>query len=185
MKYKLLQQVLVAGAVLAGSALAANGPEANLPVTDTDLAQNVQHRLLTYSDYSAFDEVTFQVRNGQVTLAGEVTEPFKKSDMRNIVAKVAGVQGVTDNIQVLPFSDRDNLLRREIAASIGRDPSLSRYQVGTNPAIHIVVDNGRVTLTGFVNTQADKVSAALRAETAGLPSSLIANNLQVVTPSAM
>ena len=183
MKLKLLQQVLVAGALLADSALAADGSKTNLPLADADLAKSVQHQLLNYSDYSAFDEVTFQVRNGQVSLSGEVTEPFKKSDMHNIAAKVPGVQGVTDNIRVLPFSDCDNLLRREIAASIHRDPSLSRYQAGTNPAIHILVNNGQVTLTGFVNAQSDKDAAALRAETAGLTFGSIVNNLQVVTPS--
>jgi hypothetical protein len=135
----------VAGILLAGSALAADGSKTNLPLTDADVANNVQHRLLSYSNYSPFDEVNFQVRNGQVFLSGEVTEPFKKSDMHKIAARVPGVRGVTDNIQALPFSDRDNLLRREIAASVRRDPSLSRYETGTNPSIHILVNNGQVT----------------------------------------
>jgi hyperosmotically inducible periplasmic protein len=183
MKYKLLQQVLVAGTLLAGSALAAGGSKTNLPVTDTDLAENVQHKLLSYSNYGAFDEVNFQVQNGQVLLSGEVTEPFKKSEMQNIAAKVPGVQGVTNNIQVLPFSDRDNRLRLEIAASIRRDPSLSRYETGTNPSIHILVDNGKVTLAGVVATQSDKDGSTLRAETAGLTLGSIVNNLQVPTPA--
>lgn len=183
MKFKLLQQVLVAGIVLAGSALAADRSKTNLPLTDADLAKNVLHKLQTYSSYGPFDEVTFQVRNGQVFLSGEVTEPFKKSDMQNVAAKVPGVQGVTDNIQVLPFSDRDNRLRSEIAASIRHDPSLSRYETGTNPSIHILVDNGQVTLAGVVATQSDKDASALRAETTGLTLGSIVNNLQVLTPA--
>ncbi len=183
MKFKLLQQVLVAGMLLAGSALATGGSETNLLLTDADLARNVQHKLLNYSNYSAFDEVNFQVRNGQVFLSGAVTEPFKKSDMHNIAAKVPGVQGVTDNIQALPFSDRDNRLRRETAASIGRVPSLSRYETGMNPSIHILVDNGQVTLAGVVTTQSDKDGSTPRAEIAGLTLGSIVNNLQVLTPA--
>jgi hyperosmotically inducible periplasmic protein len=112
-----------------------------------------------------------------------VTQPIKKSDIHNIVAKLPGVEGVSDNIQVLPLSDNDNLLRRQIAASIYRFPSLSRYGMGTHPSIHIIVDNGHVTLTGVVDSQADKNTAMIRASSAGLSFGPIVNNLQVVPPS--
>ena len=49
--------------------------------------------------------------------------------------------------------------------------------------IHIIVDNGHVTLTGIVDTQADKDVAGLRASAAGLSFGPIVNNLQVVRPS--
>ena len=117
------------------------------------------------------------------TLMGEVTQPIKKSDLHNIVAKLPGVEGLTDNIQVLPLSENDNLLRRQIAASIYRFPTLSRYGMGTHPSIHIIVDNGHVTLTGVVDTQADKNVATIRASAAGLSFGPIVNNLRVVPPS--
>ena len=112
-----LIQVLVSGAVFAGAALAAGGSQSNPPLPDATVAKNVQQQLMKYGNYSMFDEVTFQIHAGQVTLSGSVTEPFKKSDMQKIAAKVPGVEGVTDNIQVLPFSDADNALRRKIATA--------------------------------------------------------------------
>jgi hyperosmotically inducible periplasmic protein len=183
MKSKLFGHVLVAGALLAGAAMAADKTKPNLPRTDADIAKSVQHELLSYPYYGIFDDLSFQVRSGMVTLYGEVTQPIKKSDVHNIVAKLPGVENVNDNIQVLPLSGNDNLLRRQIAASIYRYPSLSRYGMGTHPSIHVIVDNGHVTLTGVVDTQADKDVATIRASAAGLSFGPIVNNLQVVLPS--
>jgi len=182
MKFQRFAQVLMTGALLAGSALASDKTNPNLPRTDADISKSIQHELLTYPYYGIFDDLSYKVENGQVTLYGAVTQPIKKSDIHNIVAKLPGVEGVTDNVEVLPLSDNDNLLRRQIAASIYRYPSLSRYGMGTHPSIHIVVDNGHVTLTGAVDTQADKDVAGIRASAAGLSFGPIVNNLQVVRP---
>ena len=124
MKSQVLGRVLLAGALLAGSALAAHKTRPVGPQTDADIAKNVQHELLTYPYYSVFDDVTYKVQNGQVTLLGAVTQPVKKSDIQNIVASVPGVERVNDQIEVLPLSPNDNLLRRQIAAAIYRFPSL-------------------------------------------------------------
>jgi hyperosmotically inducible periplasmic protein len=180
MKTKLLQQVLVAGALLAGTAFGADRINLKPVASDQDLAKDVQHALLNYSDFTAFDDLSFRVQNGQVTLFGAVTEPFKRSDIQNITAKVPRVNGVANNIQVLPFSDSDNLLRREIATALRHDPALGRYQMGTHPSIHILVNNGQVTLAGAVNTQSDKDAAAIRATAFGMKFGSIVNNLQVV-----
>ncbi len=178
MKSKLVRQVLAASVLLAAPALAAAKPNAmpDPPLTDTQIAQTVQRDLLKYADFTVFDDLSFNVHNGQLTLLGEVTEPFKKADIEKLAAKVPGATGVTDEIQVLPFSDTDNLLRHRVAAMIYRDPSLARYSVGTNSPIHIIVDSGHVTLKGAVITQAGKEDAGL------LASSVVptANNLQVV-----
>ena len=183
MKSKLLARVLIAGALLAGSVFAADKTKPNnVPRTDVEISKSILHNLLTYPYYSIWDDVSFQVQNGQVALYGAVTQPIKKADIQNIVAKLPGVESVTDNIEVLPLSENDNLLRRQIAASIYRFSSLSRYGMGTHPSIHIIVDNGHVTLTGVVDTQADKDVAGMRASAAGLSFGPIVNNLQVVRP---
>lgn len=173
-----LIQVLAAGALLVNSALAADGSQSNLPLPDATVAKNVQQQLMKYGSYSMFDEVSFQIHDGQINLSGSVTEPFKKTDMEKIVAEVPGVEGVADKIQVLPFSDTDNALRGKIATVFYNDPSLSRYAQRANPSIHILVDQGHATLYGAVPTQDDKKDAALLAQSAG--SGAIANDLQVV-----
>jgi hyperosmotically inducible protein len=183
MKSQVLGRVLLAGALLAGSALAAHKNKPLGPQTDAAIANNVQHELLTYPYYGVFDDVSYKVQNGQVTLLGAVTQPVKKSDIQNIVASVPGVERVNDQIEVLPLSPNDNLLRRQIAAAIYRFPSLSRYGMGTHPSIHIIVDNGRVTLTGVVDSQSDKDAAGIRAASAGMSFGQIVNHLQVAPPS--
>jgi hyperosmotically inducible periplasmic protein len=183
MKPRVLGRVLLAGALMAGSALAAHKTTPAGPQSDADITRNVQHELLMYPRYSIFDDISYKVQNGQVTLMGAVTEPVKKSDIQNIVARVPGVEGVSDQIEVLPLSNNDNLLRRQIAASIYRFPALSRYGMGTHPSIHIIVDNGHVTLTGIVDSKADKDMAGIRASAAGTSFGPIVNNLQVASPS--
>ncbi len=182
MKSKLFG-VFVAGALLAVSALAADKTKPNLPRTDADISKSVHHELMMYPYYGVFDDLSYKVENGQVSLSGAVTQPIKKSDIEHIVAKLPGVESVNDKIEVLPLSDNDNLLRRQIAAAIYRFPSLSRYGAGTHPSIHIIVDNGHVTLSGVVDNEADKNVAALRASGAGLSFGPVVNNLQVVPPS--
>jgi len=96
---------------------------------------------------------------GYVTLSGKVTMPFKASDIEKRVAKVAGVTGVRNTITVLPVSFFDDNLRRGIARALYSNPSLSMYGLGPNPSIHVIVEHGRVTLDGVVNTEMDKVIA--------------------------
>ncbi len=183
MKSSLLGRALMAGALLAGSALAAHKPNTVVPRTDAEITKSVQHELLSYPYYTIFDDLSFKVQNGQVSLYGEVTQPWKKSDIHNIIAKAPGVESVNDNVQVLPLSDNDNLIRRQVAASIYRFPALSRYGMGTHPSIHVIVDNGHVTLTGVVDSQADKNLAGIRASSAGMSFGPVVNNLEVASPS--
>jgi hyperosmotically inducible protein len=51
------------------------------------------------------------------------------------------------------------------------------------PPIHIIVDNGHVTLEGVVRTDMEKNVAGLRAAGAGLSFGQVTNNLQVENPS--
>lgn len=183
MKLRLLGQILVTGALLAGTGLAAHKTKPILPQSDADIVKNVQHNLMTYPYYSIFDDISYKVENGQVSIYGAVTTPVKKSDIHNIIARLPGVESVNDNVEVLPLSDNDNLLRRQIASSIYRFATLSRYGMGTHPSIHIIVDNGHVTLIGVVDSQADKDVAGVRASGAGLSFGPVVNNLQVVHPS--
>jgi osmotically-inducible protein OsmY len=54
--------------------------------------------------------------------------------------------------------------------------------MGTQPSIHIIVENGHVTLTGVVNNEADKNLANIRANTVpGVFS--VTNNLRIAEKS--
>jgi len=74
-----------------------------------------------------------------------------------------------------PFDDRVRLA--EYRAIYRRD-SLSRYGMGTQPSIRILVKNGNVTLDGVVDNQMDRNLAGIYAN--GVPGVfLVTNNLRV------
>ena len=68
-----------------------------------------------------------------------------------------------NKIQVLPLSSFDNSIRWDTVRAIYGYPMLQRYGMGAHPSIHIIVDNGHVTLKGVVDNEADKNVAYLRA----------------------
>jgi len=79
---------------------------------------------------------------------------------------------------VLPLSPMDNQIRRATYRAIFGYASMYRYAMGTNPSIHIIVDNGHVTLEGVVANQGDKNIASLRAN--GVPGVFsVTNDLRV------
>ena len=61
--------------------------------------------------------------------------------------------------RVLPVSQFDDELRYRIARSIYNNSNFWNYAVMANPPIHIVVDHGRVTLTGVVQSDVDRMLA--------------------------
>jgi BON domain len=143
-----------------------------------DLVGQVRHQLVMLPYYSIFDDLGFRVDGSVVTLYGEVVTPVMKSDAGNAVKHVEGVSRVVNDIQVLPLSPMDNHIRfAEYRAIYGFAP-LQRYGMGALPPIHIIVNNGHVTLTGVVDSQADKNMAGIRAnQVPGVFS--VTNNLRV------
>ena len=135
-----------------------------------------------YPNYTLWDDISFRVTNGSVELLGEVNQPYKKSDLGKIIQHVPGVTAVTNELKVLPLSTFDDRLRLQVARAIYRDPTLSRYAMGAVPSIHIIVDNGHVTLTGAVNSDMEKQIAGMRASGAGLGFGQVVNNLTVENP---
>ena len=85
--------------------------------------------------------------------------PYKKDDIGKRVAGIDGVREVQNNIEVLPVSSYDDQLRHRIARAIYGNPSFWNYAAMANPPIHIIVENGRVTLTGVVNSNVERMLA--------------------------
>ena len=104
-----------------------------------------------------------QVNGGTVTLYGEVVRSSTRSDAAGRVKRLAGVTRVVNNIKVLPLSSFDDDIRRATYRSIARMGGLYRYLQGTNPSLHIVVDNGHVTLEGVVSGSGDRNLAYMAA----------------------
>jgi hyperosmotically inducible periplasmic protein len=180
---KRMSQLLVLGVILAVTPVlaSANGGDRGRNTSagsDSYIARQVGHELVMLPHYNVFDNLEYRVNGYNVELFGQVTWPTLKSDAENVVKHIEGVQQVTNNIEVLPPSTMDWQIRRaEYRAVFGRG-SLYRYAMGANPSIHIIVDNGHVTLVGVVDNQMDKNLANIQAN--GVPGVFsVTNNLRV------
>lgn len=127
------------------------------------LARQVRHELVLLPYYSVFDNFTFRLEGGKVTLGGQVTRPTLKSGAERVVKNIEGVSAVVNEIEVLPVSPNDDRIRRAVYRALYYQPVLSRYAFQSVPPIHIVVRNGDVTLEGVVATQSEKNIAGIQA----------------------
>ncbi len=126
---------------------------------DFQIFKDVATSVERYTRFTIFDDVSANVKDGVVTLSGKVTMPYKRSDIEKRVARVDGVRSVRDEITVLPVSQFDEDLRYRIARSIYNNSNFWNYAIMANPPIHIVVEHGRVTLTGVVQSNVDRMLA--------------------------
>ena len=165
------------------------------------LAQEVRKQIVTQPQYGVFDSLHFAIEGSTVILRGKVSRPTLKSSVENAVRRIEGVNNVKNEIEVLPVSPNDDRLRAAVYASIYGHPALQRYTsnragprgipsiahiaggITDDPpsgyhAIHIIVENGNVTLMGVVDSDMDLALAGMRANSVpGVVS--VDNDLQV------
>lgn len=170
---RISSHLLVLSSLLIASSRGAWAQNANAGHTfqsgDTNenrIAREVRHELVMLPYYSVFDDLAFQVQDTTITLLGDVVRPTLKSDAENVTKRVEGVTKVVNKINVLPLSPFDNQIRLAMARVIYGDPTISvRYSNRALPPIHIIVNNGHVTLEGVVANQGDKDLINVRANT--------------------
>jgi len=152
------------------------GPE----VSDADLQKKLGEQL-TYNREgygSLYDAITLQVQNGVVTLGGHSHDYPNRDSAVALAATMPGVKDVIDNIEVDPVSQMDWQTRIAVARAVYSFPSLSRYAIDPAHPIRISVQSGHVGLYGMVDSQADKDTAGIRANSVpGVFS--VENDLQV------
>jgi hyperosmotically inducible protein len=146
---------VVALLLFAGVASAQDRPDRR----DVRLADDIVRQVNTYPQFTIFDDVNARIDQGVVTLSGKVTMPYKKQDIGKRIAGIDGVREVENKIDVLPVSNFDDQLRHRIARAIYGHPTFWNYAAMANPPIHIIVENGRVTLTGVVNSNVERMLA--------------------------
>jgi len=189
-----MQKLMVLGLVLGLSAVAvaqvsSNGPvvadyDKNIQSSDAaeaKIAKEVRHELLMIPYYSLFDDLQYTVQGRDVALGGAVTSEhaFLKNQAGNVVQHIEGVDKVTNDIRILPPSPLDDQVREQVYHAIAQTGGLSKYFWEAAPSIHIIVENQRVTLSGFVLNEGDKNMAGIAAN--GVPGIFgVTNNLRVV-----
>lgn len=147
--------------------------------------QELQQKLLKAIEYdrvgygtTAFNAISVDVQNGVVTLGGHAYGPPDKDSAVSLVSNTPGVRDVIDDIQVDPPSPMDDEIRVRVARAVYGYPSLNKYAMDPAKTIRISVQNGRVTLFGQVDNEADKDTAFIRAN--GVPGVFkVTNDLQV------
>ena len=132
---------------------------AQVETRDRQVIEQVSQQVLRYTQYTIFDSVSASVENGRVILTGWVTMPYKRDDLEQRVRRVDGITAVENAIAVLPVSQFDDELRFRIARAIYGNSSFWQYASMANPPIHVVVNKGRVTLDGVVNSNIERMLA--------------------------
>lgn len=176
----------------------------------TRIVSEVQKKLRGLTNYGVFDWLTFGFHGKTIVLKGFASRPVLKSDAANAVKGIPGVESVDNQIQVLPLSPNDDRIRAAVYNRIYTQPSLRKYNanqgslaqamgpggrsfglmaggITNNPpigfhAIHIIVQNGNVTLYGVVNNEMDSNIAGIQANSA--PGAFSVDNDLVVQGAA-
>jgi len=154
--------------------------EALSPESQDKLVREIRHELILLPYYNVFDNLEFSLNGRVVTLVGQVVQPVTKKDAENAVKHIEGVEKVINNIEILPPSNMDDRIRRQVYNAIYSYGPLFKYGNMAVPPIHIIVKNARITLDGVVDSEGDKNFAGMRANQ--VPGTFgVTNNLRVVT----
>lgn len=120
---------------------------------DTEIAEAVVNALKWDT---SLDENRFRikVKDGWVTLEGEVEWEFQKNKVKNLVKDLTGVIGVTNLIKVVSTTPTTQEIKDKIAAALKRN---IYYNGGK---ITVEISENKVTLHGVVRSLQEKYAAA-------------------------
>jgi hyperosmotically inducible protein len=127
--------------------------------SDKALAEEIAKKVRSYAYFTVYDDINLGVEEGHVVLDGRVTMPFKSEELEKRVSKLLGVQSLTNNISTLPVNIGDSRLRVRLWDRIYGDTLFEEYSFYRNPPVHIIVERGRVTLTGAVRSEVERRKA--------------------------
>jgi hyperosmotically inducible protein len=205
-----MQRHVRVAAALVGLTCVLAGAQPLFGADEKSSVEEIRKELLQLPYYGVFDFLAFSYDKGTVTLMGYAYQTTLKRDAARAAKRASGVDTVIDKIEELPVSQFDDELRWRTYYAIYRDPFLSRYAPGGGVLwghrhsfgegfhamslrrfpgmeplgdypIHIIVNNGRITLLGVVDAEIDKTIAGMRAREA--PGSFAVENELVIERS--
>lgn len=131
--------------------------------TDDTTALNVINALIWDSEIDAI-KIDISVIGGVTTLRGTVDAHWKKFEAENLAYAITGVIDVVNKLAVVPTKkSQDEEIARNIEDALERNINIKAEDVS------VIVENGRVTLTGYVyNWAASRVAFSTASHTKGV-----------------
>jgi osmotically-inducible protein OsmY len=123
----------------------------SLKRTDTEIAQAVRYAL----EWDAFvpdQKIRSTVRDGFITLEGEVNTLREREDAERVVRVLSGVEGVTNRLTITPIKADPIKLRKSIEEALGRRAQREAEK------IRVKVEDGTVILEGRVPTWSERTA---------------------------
>lgn len=111
-------------------------------IDDEDIAVRISHLCEWNTTFRRYD-IKAEVKNGRVTLSGDVDWQYQRADARDYVSRLRGVTGVTNSIAIRPHASQVDV-KRKISAALHRSATLESSK------INVDVVGGKVTLKGHV-----------------------------------
>lgn len=116
--------------------------------TDEEIARNV-NAALEWSISVPRNRIKVRVEDGWVTLSGDVDWAYAREAADSCVRSLIGIKGVINNIEISPAASTGDV-KMLIEAALQR-----RAHFDTK-SINVSVENGTVTLSGFVDSLAER-----------------------------
>ena len=141
--------------------------------TDTDIALAIERRLTSNTIVPA--DVKFVVKDGRVTLTGEVAWYYQSQEAAYEARRVIGVRDVTNLITIQPATSvLSTEVKRKIQSELARMADLDAK------CIDVAVSDGTVTLRGSVRSWVERDKATQAAWS--LPGVSRVENFIEITP---
>lgn len=154
------------------AALGINAIAQNKDITDQDITMAIEADLLFDNAISShlIDVTTTQ---GIVTLSGSVNTLLAKDRALKIAQSIKGVRSIINQITVKQVERKDSEIKADVETALLWDPATDSYKV------NVSVNNGVVTLTGKVESWAEKqLSEQVTKSVRGIKD--IKNNIEIV-----